>query len=92
MIKSYVGKESKRFAAGKRTKLPLTILDRVALKLIDLDKAASLDDLRFPPSNRLEALSGDRNGQHSIRINNQWRICFRWHEGHAYEVEITDYH
>ncbi len=57
-----------------------------------LDAADSLQDLRVPPGNRLEKLSGDRDGQHSIRINNQWRICFRWEEGNANDVEVTDYH
>jgi proteic killer suppression protein len=57
-----------------------------------LDAAESLNDLRIPPGNRLEKLSGDRRGRHSIRINDQWRICFRWHEGNAFEVEIVDYH
>jgi proteic killer suppression protein len=62
------------------------------VKLEILDAAESLEDLRIPPSNRLEKLSGDRDGQHSIRINNQWRICFEWREGDAYQVEIVDYH
>ena len=57
-----------------------------------LDSADSLEDLRFPPGNRLEGLSGTRAGQHSVRINSQWRICFTWHEGDAYDVEITEYH
>lgn len=57
-----------------------------------LDAAQSLQDLRVPPGNRLEKLTGDREGQHSIRINDQWRICFRWKEGNAHDVEITDYH
>jgi proteic killer suppression protein len=57
-----------------------------------LNNAVSLDDLRAPPGNRLEALKGDRRGQHSIRINDQWRICFRWQNGDAHEVEIIDYH
>jgi toxin HigB-1 len=57
-----------------------------------LNAAEGLDDLRVPLGNRLEKLSGDREGQYSIRINERWRICFRWHEGNAYEVEITDYH
>jgi len=57
-----------------------------------LDAAQSLQDLRVPPGNRLEKLTGDRAGQHSIRINDQWRICFRWRDGNAYDVEITDYH
>jgi proteic killer suppression protein len=57
-----------------------------------LDAAQSLDDLRVPPANRLERLSGDRRGQHSIRINDQWRACFRWIDGNAHDVEIVDYH
>jgi len=61
-------------------------------KLLILDAADVLQDLRIPPGNRLEKLSGNRLGQYSIRINDQWRICFRWHQGHSYDVEITDYH
>ena len=61
-------------------------------KLLYLSQARSLQDLLVPPGNRLEALKGDRKGQHSIRINDQWRICFRWAEGHAFDVEIVDYH
>ncbi|MBM3746853.1 MAG: hypothetical protein FJW34_13755 [Acidobacteria bacterium] len=61
-------------------------------KLAQLHFATTINDLRAPPGNRLEALSGDRRGQHSIRINDQWRICFVWREGNAYDVEITDYH
>lgn len=61
-------------------------------KLRMLDAAEGLDDLRVPPGNRLERLRGDRSGQHSIRINDQWRICFRWHGGDAHDVEIVDYH
>ena len=61
-------------------------------KLLYLSQARSLQDLLVPPGNRLEALKGDRKGQHSIRINDQWRICFRWVEGHVYDVEIVDYH
>jgi proteic killer suppression protein len=57
-----------------------------------LNRSMNLDDLRIPPANRLEALSGNRNGQHSIRINQQWRICFKWKDGNAYDVEIVDYH
>ena len=57
-----------------------------------LDAADRLDDLRLPPGNRLEALRGNRSGQHSIRVNDQWRICFRWQDGDAFEVEIVDYH
>ncbi len=62
------------------------------MRLVQLHAATSLADLRFPPSNRLEALRGDREGQWSLRINDQWRICFRFEAGHAYEVEIIDYH
>lgn len=61
-------------------------------KLLYLSQARSLQDLLVPPGNRLEALKGDRKGQHSIRINDQWRICFRWLDGHAYDVDIVDYH
>jgi proteic killer suppression protein len=61
-------------------------------KLLMLDRARSMEDLRVPPGNRLEALRGDRAGQHSIRVNDQWRICFVWREGDAYHVELTDYH
>ena len=92
MIQSYSGKETQRFVRGKRTKLPPEILDRTALKLLAIGGATSLEDLRTPPSNHLESLSGDRAGQHSIRINQQWRICFSWVDGHAEDVEITDYH
>jgi proteic killer suppression protein len=68
-------------------------IERVARrKLLYLDQARSLADLRVPPGNRLEALRGDRAAQHSIRINDQWRICFHWREGEAYDVEIVDYH
>ena len=78
-------------------RLPVKALDprivRVALrKLAVLDAAATLDDLRVPPGNRLEALKGDRKGQHSIRINDQWRICFIWKDSGAEDVEIVDYH
>lgn len=61
-------------------------------KLVALDAAESLDDLRIPPGNRLEQLRGDRAGQYSIRVNDQWRVCFRWRDGDAYDVELVDYH
>lgn len=61
-------------------------------KLTQIHNARSLDDLRAPPGNRLEAHAGDRKGQHSIRINDQWRVCFRWRDGDAWDVEIVDYH
>ena len=76
-------RHSKRFSGIQRTALR---------KLLVLDAASLLEDLRVPPANRLEKLSGDRRGQHSIRINDQWRICFRWRDGHAHDVEIVDYH
>jgi proteic killer suppression protein len=68
------------------------VLRRAGKRLTQLDAAVTLDDLRMPPSNRLEALSGDRAGQWSIRINDQWRVCFRFENGEACDVEITDYH
>jgi proteic killer suppression protein len=73
-------------------RLPNDIQSVVLRKLRMLGNAASLNDLRSPPANRLEKLSGDREGQYSIRINDQWRICFSWRGGDAYDVEVTDYH
>jgi proteic killer suppression protein len=73
-------------------KLPQNIRYLARRKLVILDAAAELNVLRVPPGNRLEALKGDRKGQHSIRINDQWRICFQWKAGDAYDVEIADYH
>lgn len=73
-------------------RLPGDIQQRALNKLALLNRAARLDDLRVPPGNRLEALRGKREGQHSIRINDQWRICFRWDTGDVYDVEICDYH
>lgn len=93
MIKSFSDAETERlFHRQKSRRLPPDVQNRAFRKLIILDAATSLGDLRVPPGNRLEALKGDRSGQHSIRINNQWRICFRWENGDAYEVEIADYH
>ena len=73
-------------------KFPHDIQQRAFMKLGAIDAAVKLEDLRLPPSNRLEALKGDHKGQHSIRINDQWRICFVWRDGHAEQVEIVDYH
>ncbi len=73
-------------------KLPQDIQRIARKKLVILDAAVQLNDLRIPPGNRLEALERGRKGQHSIRINDQWRICFKWTGGDAYDVEITDYH
>ena len=73
-------------------RLPLEIQQTARRKLKLLDAATTLDAMRVPPGNRLEALKGDRKGQHSVRINDPWRICFRWRGGDAEDVEITDYH
>jgi toxin HigB-1 len=93
MIRGFADKNTERLFRRERVKKFAGELQRAALrKLALLDAAESLGDLRVPPGNRLEKLSGDREGQHSIRINDQWRICFRWIEGEAQGVEITDYH
>lgn len=93
MIENFAHPETERlFLTGKSRRLPPGILRRALMRLTQLHAAMALDDLRMPPSNRLEALSGDRAGQWSIRINDQWRVCFRFEEGHALDVEITDYH
>jgi proteic killer suppression protein len=93
MIKSFACKETKKlFNREFSRKLPQDIQRVARRKLEILDAAEVLQDLRIPPSNRLEKLSGDRKGQHSIRINDQWRICFEWRRGDAYNVEIADYH
>ena len=93
VIKNFADKETEKVFEGKVSRrLPPVIQQTARRKLIYLDEADSLLDLRAPPGNRLEALKGSRAGQHSIRINDQWRICFRWHKNNAYDVEITDYH
>ena len=93
MIKSFKCKETlKIFELVGSKKLP-TNIQRVALRKLEmLNYAAELNDLKVPPANRLEPLRGNRKGQYSIRINNQWRICFYWRSGNAYKVEIVDYH
>ena len=93
MIRSFSDKETEKvFGRQISRRLPHDIQQRAYQKLVMLDAAPALDDLRVPPGNRLEALRGDRAGQHSIRINQQWRICFTWQDGDAYDVEIADYH
>jgi len=93
MIVRFRDRETERIWHGIRSrKLPGDIQDKALYKLRLLNRAKRLDDLRVPPGNRLEALRGSRSGQHSIRINDQWRICFRWSEGTAHDVEIVDYH
>jgi len=92
VIKSFRSKETERLHARQHIRR-FRGFERVAQrKLRQLDVAAELRDLAAPPGNHLEALKGDRKGQHSIRINAQWRICFVWHDGDAYDVEIVDYH
>jgi proteic killer suppression protein len=80
------------FRRQRPRKLPPDIHRRALRKLVMLDAAETLQDLKMPPGNRLEKLKGNREGQYSIRINDQWRICFDWRDGDAYRVEITDYH
>ena len=93
MITSFANKETEKlFATGKSKKLPAEIIARSIMRLTQLDNAREIMDLLIPPSNRLEALSGDRAGQWSIRINDQWRICFVFANGEATDVEIVDYH
>ena len=93
MIQAFADKETERLFNREPIKGFPPPVQRPALrKLLILDAAESLDDLRNPPGNRLEKLHGDREGQCSIRINDQWRNCFRWDAGDAYEVEVTDYH
>jgi proteic killer suppression protein len=93
VIKSFADKATAALFAARRVRtLPSEIHRRAYAKLQALDAADTLDFLRVPPSNRLERLRGNREGQWSIRINDQWRICFRWHERDAYDVEVTDYH
>ncbi len=93
MIRGFRDRETEQVWNGLRSRrLPPDIQDTALRKLRALNAAAALNDLRVPPGNRLEALAGARRGQHSIRINNQWRICFRWNDGHCDDVEICDYH
>jgi proteic killer suppression protein len=93
MIKSFADRETQAlYATGKTKRLPPDIQKRAARKLQYLDLAVRLQDLQVPPGNRVHALSGDRQGQHSISINDQWRICFRFEDGGAYDVEVCDYH
>ena len=92
MIESFACAETEQIFRGVGSRrLPTDIQRTARRKLLQLDAATQLQDLRVPPGNRLELLKGGRAGQHSIRINDQWRICFRWESG-AHEVEIVDYH
>jgi proteic killer suppression protein len=93
MIKSFADKQTQAlFERHKHKRLPNDLQRRALRKLVQVDYAASLDDLRIPPNNHLEPLKGNRKGQYSIRINDQWRICFEWDGNDAHRVEVTDYH
>ena len=93
MIKSFRCRETEKLFKRESVLKFSADMQRGALRrLMLLDAAERLEDLRIPPGNRLEKLFGNRQGQYSIRINDQWRICFRWHQGDAYDVEIVDYH
>ena len=93
MILSFADAETGRFyTTGRSKRVAPEIRNRAAMRLTQLNAATQIEDLRTPPSNRLEALKGDRKGQWSIRINEKWRICFRFSKGDAFDVEIVDYH
>ena len=93
VIENFANPEAERlFLTGKSRRLPPDILKRALMRLIQLHAAMVVEDLRLPPSNHLETLGGERVGQWSIRINNQWRVCFRFEAGNAYDVDVVDYH
>lgn len=93
VIKSFADADTEALFQGQRVRrLPTQVLRLALRKLLVLDAADALQDIRVPPGNRLEKLKGNRVGQYSIRINDQWRICFEWRNGDAYSVEVTDYH
>lgn len=93
VIASFADKQTEALFNRERVKTLDIKIQRIGLRKLDMiDAATSLTDLRMPPGNRLEKLHGDRAGQHSIRINDQYRVCFRWHDGNAQDVEIVDYH
>jgi len=93
VIRTFGDSETERFyVTGTSRRMPPEIRKRAAMRLIQLNAATQVEDLRLPPSNRLESLRGDRAGQWSIRINDQWRVCFRFDNGDAFDVEIVDHH
>jgi len=93
MIKSFKCRETEKiFKRISSKKFPTEIFRRAFVKLHSIDIAIDINDLRIPPSNNLEVLKGNRKGQYSVRINDQWRICFIWNDNNAYDVEIVDYH
>jgi proteic killer suppression protein len=93
MIKTFADKNTRDiYIKGKSKRIAPDLIKRAIRRLEYLDLATCLEDLKVPPSNRLHALKGDRKGQHAISINDQWRICFKFLDGDAYEVQVTDYH
>lgn len=93
MIKSFADRRTERlFRRDPVRSLPASLWRVMLRKLVAVDAAEQLDDLRIPPGNRLEKLKGERAGQYSIRVNEQWRVCFRWEDGDAHDVQIVDYH
>ncbi len=93
MIKTFTDRRTQElYVTGKTKRIPPELAKRASRKLEYVDLAKRLDDLRVPPGNRLHALEGDRQGQHSISVNDQWRVCFRFVDGDAYDVEFCDYH
>ena len=93
MIASFADRDTERlFDRQPVRRFPASLRNVMLRKLLLLDAAVALDELRVPPGNRLEKLKGDRAGQHSIRVNQQWRVCFRWKDSAAHDVEIVDYH
>ena len=93
MIRSFKNDKTEKAFEGRFHKsIPADLRRRIQIKLTMIDAVEELDDLKAPPANHLEKLKGNRKGQHSIRVNDQWRICFVWQDGDAYEVELTDYH
>jgi proteic killer suppression protein len=93
MIRAFADKQAEQsWVTGKPHRLPPDIARRALRKLSAIDAAAEVDILRVPPGNRLHSLDGDREGQHSISVNDQWRVCFRFEDGDAFDVEVCDYH
>jgi proteic killer suppression protein len=93
VIQTFADRETERFyTAGRSRRLPTEIRKRAAMRLLQLNAATRIEDLRLPPSNRLEQLHGDRAGQWSMRVNDQWRVCFSFRNGDAFDVGIADYH
>jgi len=92
LIRSFRDRETEAIFERRRGRRFQQIADVALRRLVQIDSAEDVRDLRSPPANRLETLKGDRAGQYSVRINDQYRVCFRWKSGHAFDVEITDYH